>query len=70
MNIKREKVLDLREKILNILHILINHTLNHKIIVPKNYEDIMRKLFKYISPNANLITISFGELEEIDSEKL
>jgi len=70
MNKKTEKILDTREKLLNILNILINHTTNHKIIVPKNYENLMRKLFKYINPNANLITISFGELEEIDSEKL
>ena len=70
MSRRPEKILDTREKLLNILNILINHTSNEKIIVPKNYETLMRKLFKYINPNSNLINISFGELEEMDSEKL
>jgi hypothetical protein len=58
-----------REKLLKILQNFKDITSNKVIKIPKNFYIILRKLYKHIKPNTNLININFNDLEEIDREK-
>ena len=60
---------DPREKLIKILEIFKENTSPLNIKLPKNSAVRLRKLYKYIKPNINLIKISFNDLEEIDKEK-
>lgn len=58
-----------REKLLKILQNFKDITANKVIKIPKNFNILLRKLYKHIKPNTNLININFNDLEEIDREK-
>ncbi len=58
-----------REKLLEIIKIFKEHTSSSMIKIPKNIYSLLRKLYKYIKPKINFVSITFNELEEIDKEK-
>lgn len=58
-----------REKLLKILQNFKDLSSNKIFKIPKNYCMLLRKIYKYIKPNINLININFNDLEEIDREK-
>jgi hypothetical protein len=58
-----------REKLKKYLKILKDNTSSRIIKIPKNFPVLLRKIYKYLKPNINLIDINFNDLEEIDKEK-
>ncbi len=58
-----------RDKLKKYLKNLKENTSTKNIKIPKNFPIILRKIYKYIKPNINLININFVDLEEIDNEK-
>ena len=58
-----------RDKLLKILQNFKDLSSNRTIKIPKNFCILLRKIYKYIKPNTNLININFNDLEEIDREK-
>lgn len=63
------KVEDYREKLKKYIQNLKDNTSVRNIKIPKNFPILIRKIYKYIKPNINLININFDDLEEIDREK-
>ena len=60
---------DPREKLLKILELLKEHTTSNNLKIPKNFNYLIRKLYKYIKPKINLMNVNFNDLEDIDKEK-
>ena len=58
-----------REKLKKYLKILKDNISSKTIKIPKNFPVLLRKIYKYLKPNINLIDINFNDLEEIDKER-
>lgn len=61
---------DPREKLLKILNFLKDSTSLTGIKFPRNHNLLIRKIYKYIKPNTNIIKTNFLDLEQLDKDKL
>ncbi len=69
MNKQFNQIDNPREKLKKYLKNLKDNTSIKNIKIPKNFPIILRKIYKYIKPDINLININFMDLEEIDKDK-
>jgi 5-bromo-4-chloroindolyl phosphate hydrolysis protein len=69
MNKSVSKSENSREKLKKMLKNLKDNTTAKSFKIPKNFNLLLRKVYKYIKPNINLIDINFADLDEIDRDK-
>jgi hypothetical protein len=69
MNKHVHKTEESRDKLFKILENFKENTTTKTIKIPKNFPLLVRKLYKYIKENNNMMNINFNELEQIDKEK-
>jgi hypothetical protein len=58
-----------RDKLLNIITIFRENTSDKNLKIPKNFQEKVRKLYKYIKPIITLLNVNFDNLDQIDEEK-
>jgi len=58
-----------RDKLLNIISLFRDNITDKHLKIPKNFQEKVRKLYKYIKPIISLLNVNFDNLDEIDEEK-